>query len=332
MSEYLAPLRVGIVGAGQLASTRVYPSLRYAPVELTAVCDLDTDRAALIGGRFGNPAIYSSYRAMLTDAGLDAVIACVGAEVHHDIALLAMDRGIPVYTEKPPARTAEAANELAEVSRKSGVLCMTGFKKRFAPAYAKVRAAIDSGEFGSPSLVSIHHSAGTTYTPGATDSRASFLLDFGVHAIDLARFLGGEVDEVSAIDCGDIAYAITLRYASGAVGTISISAHQSWEVGAEDVHVHGAPGAYANVRNSVSMRRYQGEEIVDWNEPNFSTAGGDSLMETGFAAELVAFFNAVRTGSSAESTVASAAATMRLYEAIVESARTNSPVPVGVTA
>jgi myo-inositol 2-dehydrogenase/D-chiro-inositol 1-dehydrogenase len=135
----MADLRLGIIGAGRLSSMRIYPCLHYLPVRLAAVCDLNRAAAERNARKFGGEAIYTDYRAMLDGAGLDAVIVCVGPDMHERLAIDVMEAGLPVYTEKPPAITAAGARAMLAVSRRTGQICMTGFKKRFAPAYQKAR-------------------------------------------------------------------------------------------------------------------------------------------------------------------------------------------------
>src|SRR3982750_2734620 len=140
----MADLRLGIIGAGWLSSSRIYPCLHYLPVQLAAVCDLDRTKAERNARKFGGQAVYTDYRQMLAEAGLDAVIVCVGPEEHHRLAVEIMEAGLPVYTETPPAVTAADARLALEASQRLNKICMTGFKKRFAPAHRKAKAAIDN--------------------------------------------------------------------------------------------------------------------------------------------------------------------------------------------
>lgn len=325
-------LRVGIIGAGQLSSRRIYPCLHALPVDLAAVCDLDHTRADRIARAFGGEAVYTDYRAMLAAATLDAVIICVGPDLHHRLAIDALEAGLPVYTEKPPAVRAADAYEVLAASRRAGKICMTGFKKRFAPAYRKAKAAIDDPSFGEPTLLSIDYCCGSTYRNDPADPRSQFLLDFCVHIIDLSRYLFGEVAEVSARKKGDTAYAVTLLFRNDALGTLSMTSHRAWDVSCEKVEATGGPGQFLTCANSVEMVHYArgdrdaGAQIRAWHSPSFSTAGADSLRETGFLGELEEFVSCVRDGREPESSIASSAETMRLYEAIAQAAHDGQPV------
>lgn len=321
-------LRLGTIGAGRLSSSRIYPCLHTLPVELAAVCDLDRSKAEHAAAKFGGQAVYTDPGTMLANADLDAVIICVGPEWHSRLAIQVMEAGLPVYTEKPPAVRAADARDMLHVSRRLDKICMTGFKKRFAPAYRKARAAIMREDFGEPSLLSIDYACGPSYTNDPSDPRSQFLLDFCIHIIDLSRFLCGEVGEVYARTKGDATYTVNLAYRHGALGVLALSANRDWNVSTEKVEVTGAPGQFLSVENSVRLVRYAGDVVVDWHNPTFSTARGDSLVETGFQPELMEFVTCVREGREPESSIASSLRTMRLYEAILCSVREGRPVTV----
>jgi predicted dehydrogenase len=230
-----------------------------------------------------------------------------------------MEAGLPVYTEKPPAVTAAGARRVLETSRRTGRLCVTAFKKRYAPAYTKARAIVRGPDFGPAHLLSIDYASGP-YRNDPANPRSWFLLDFGLHIIDLARFLCGEVAEVFAWERQRTAYAVCLRFASGALGTLALTSHRDYAVSTEKVELTGGQGRMLSVANSVELTYWQDREIRAWHSPSFSTAGGDSLVETGFQGELAAFVAACRGGPEPPSAIASSYRTMLLYEAIAESA------------
>src|SRR4051794_20358230 len=96
------PIRLCIVGAGTLASQRIYPYIATAGAKLEGVCDLDPKKAeknaSLFGGR-----VYDNMELMLDQEKPDGVIICIGPQQHAALAPIVMRKGLPVYTEKPPA-------------------------------------------------------------------------------------------------------------------------------------------------------------------------------------------------------------------------------------
>ena len=111
--------------------------------------------------------------------------------------------------------------------------------RRFDPGYVRAKELIESGELGRVEQFRAY--SRDTYPPPAKfirDSGGSFL-DMSVHDFDLARFLVGEVEEVSAwgsniidkrfADGGDVDTAVTmLRFRNGALGVVEMSRRSAW--------------------------------------------------------------------------------------------------------
>jgi predicted dehydrogenase len=101
------PFRLGMIGAGNLASRRLYPVLHTIEnLTLAAVCDLDEAKAKRNAQRFGGEQVFTDHKRMLAEGNLDAVVVCVDPRAHEALAIEVMEAGLPVYTEKPPAVTA----------------------------------------------------------------------------------------------------------------------------------------------------------------------------------------------------------------------------------
>ena len=315
----MSNLKLAMIGAGRLSTRRIYPCLHLLPVDLVAVCDLDLSRATEIGQRFGAKKIYSDHHEMLEKERPDAVIICTGPAGHEKLSIDVMRAGSHAYTEKPPAVTFAGATAVYNASQETGRICMTGFKKRFAPAYTKSKEAIESSEFGPLNLISIDYACGPLYDNDPNDPTKQFLLDFCVHVLDLSRYLMGEVASVYATTTDHLNYAVNLRFENGSVGTIALSSNRDWGVSTEKVEVTGGPGQFLSVENSITMVRHSGPTIVDWNNPSFSTSAGDSMIETGFAGELQEFCSSVLDERVPRSSIAESMGTLKLYEMIVTS-------------
>ena len=283
-------LRVGIVGAGSLSSRRIYPYVGAAGARLVGVCDIDWARAEKKAALFGGTA-YADMEAMLDAEKPDAAIICIGPGAHAEMAPSVMRRGIPVYTEKPPATSAMAALEVARVSAQTGVLCTTAFKKRYNVAYSRAKELI--AEFPPDDLYSLSIDyASAQYKH--TSARSSFLLDFAIHCIDLSGFLFGDAAEVFAFSKGLDAYAVSVNYACGAVGSLNLNCGRSFAIPTEEVEITIRGGNFMSVHNSSSWKIAREGRCVEWREPPTFTSAGDSGNETGHLAELVDFFAAVQ--------------------------------------
>ena len=316
--------RICIVGAGSLSTKRIYPYIGTAGAELVGVCDLDEEKATCNARRFGG-AVYNDMERMIDEAQPDGVILCIGPEAHAALAPVVMRRGIPVYTEKPPAPTAAAALEVARVSVETGVLCSTGFKKRYATAYDRAKQWLST--FPEEDLSSI----GVDYCSARYSNetpRSEFLLDFAIHIIDLTGFLFGEVAQVCAFTRDHHAYGVSLRFRNGAVGTLNLNDARSFQIPTEEVELSVNGGHFMTIHNSSVWRIAEHQETTEWREPPTFTSAGDSGRDTGHLAEIEDFVKAVVEGRETRSCIRESYKSMVLYEAIKRSAEMGGIVEV----
>ncbi len=315
--------RLAIVGAGGLSTKRIYPYIGAAGARLVAVCDLDEAKARRNAELWGG-AVYTDLETMLAAQTPDGVIICIGPEAHAKLAPLVMRRGIPVYTEKPPAPAAAAALEVARVSQQTGVPCVTAFKKRYSRAYGRAREFIS--RFPPDDLYSL--SIDYASAQYRNDSpRNDFLLDFSVHMIDLSGYLFGEAAEVFAFAKGPDAYAVALKYANGAVGSFNFNDGRSFQIPTEQVEISIRGGNFMSIHNSSSWKIAEGGRCTEWREPPTFTSSGDDGRDTGHLAELEDFVGALREGrATSRSSIYESYKTMVLYESIVASAQTGRPI------
>ncbi|MCW8129054.1 MAG: Gfo/Idh/MocA family oxidoreductase [Planctomycetota bacterium] len=321
-------VRLAVIGCGSLSTKRIFPCFPRLPVRLVGVCDLDEAKARQNARRHGGEAVYSDALKMLDETKPDGLVVCIGPEMHAKLAKEALARGIPVYTEKPPAPTATEAWAVAQAARKAGKLCMTAFKYRYAPAQAKARAIIQSPEFGGLSNLSIVRASGP-YKNLPGNARTEFLLDFCIHPIDQTLFLAGDLDEVFAVAPTMDNYAISVRFASGAVGSLAFSCRGSWSQPLDRAEIFGAAGQQIQLVDQIFLRYHADGVNKQTNEPRFCTAGGDSLVETGFFPEVEAFvahLQGKRPVEQIPSRIEESVKSLAFYEAIKASAASGKPV------
>ena len=288
-----------IVGAGNLSTRRIYPNIGAAGGVLVGVCDLDVSKAER-NARLWGGAVYSDLERMLDAERPDGVIICIGPEAHAELAPRVLRRGVPVYTEKPPAPSAAGALAVARVARETGVLCTTAFKKRYCQAYSRAREWLD--KYPPEDLYSLSLDYASRQYANDTPRR-SFLLDFAIHGIDLVGYLFGDAESVFAFSRGGDAYAVSVRFANGAVGSLNLNCGRSFVVPTEEVEITVRGGNFMTIHNSSCWRITEKERPVEWREPPTFTSAGDSGNDTGHLAELVDFFAAIREGRTTRSNI-----------------------------
>lgn len=320
--------RICIVGAGRLSSKRIYPHLAQAGGKLVGVCDLDEAKAQRNAHLYGGQA-YNDLDAMLAEQKPDAVIICIGPKPHAELAPKVLRAGYPVYTEKPPAPNATEALAVARAARETGLLCVTAFKKRYTQAANRAKDWL--ANFAADDLLSL--SIDYCSAPYKPNHPSGFLMDFTVHILDLTHYLFGDVAEVFAFAKGANAYAVSLRFANGAVGSLNLNDGRSFQTPTEETEITVKGGNFMRIHNSSIWHIYEDGKATEWREPPTFTSSGDSGHDTGHLAELEDFIAAVREGrKTSRSQIYEGYKTMALYDAIVESCETGKVVTPKVEA
>jgi predicted dehydrogenase len=212
------PLRVGVVGVGVMGSNHARVLAGLSGVSLAGVADPDRNQAELVGRALGCPAV-ASVDALL-DLKPDAVTIAAPTDLHHQVALQCMARGVHVLVEKPIASTVEEGREIVAAARRAGVTLMVGHVERFNPAVEAVKAAVQ-GE----NILSIAITRVGPFPPRM--SKVGVVIDLAVHDIDLIRwFTDSEIVEVqpqlsSAVAEREDIALLQFRTASGVLAHIN---------------------------------------------------------------------------------------------------------------
>ena len=338
-------VRIGFIGCGAHATRSIYPSLHYAPVDLVAVCDLVEERARATARAFGGRQVYTDYQHMLEKEDLDALFVVVGPDAHPPIVMDALAHGVHVFVEKPPCRTMDQAEELVEASRSAGKSLMVAFKKRFCPAYERAYEIVNSTGFGRPTSISARlglwidrerlaeSSSGGAGVP--EDRFFMLLLDYFIHHLDLLRYFMGDVEQLyyeRVVSSQRPTYAVSLQFASGAVGSLYMTALQSPNSFQERVEIvgEGANVVIDNASRLVYYRRaatppedsFVGEDEeapLIW-EPAFSLSQvrNKVLFIGGFAGEVKHFAEAVLNDAPPTSDIRDGLEAVRLVHALCQ--------------
>jgi predicted dehydrogenase len=201
-------IRWGILGTGTIAH-EFCDDLRHAPgSELVAVGSRTPARAEELARRHG--VRHFSVEALLADQ-LDVVYVATAPECHREHALAALQAGKSVLVEKPFARTADEAREIAAEARRTGLFCMEAMWMRFVPAVRELVTALGEGRYGA-----VQSLEATLGFPAADPAaRGSALLDLGVYPLSLIQQLLGAPRAVHAVG-DDVETSILLDYGEAA--------------------------------------------------------------------------------------------------------------------
>ena len=229
-------LRFGVIGAGRIGKIHAENlATRIPGVEVAAIADVDLKAAQDLAVRLHVPAAVDDYHVLLSDPTIDAVAICSSTDTHARLVVEAAQAGKHIFCEKPIDHDLSKIDTALEAVEKAGVKLQIGFNRRFDPNFRKVRAMVAEGKIGEPHIIRITSRDPAPPPVSYVKVSGGLFLDMTIHDFDMARYLSGsEVEEVYVAagvmvdpeigEAGDVDTAvITLRFASGAIGTIDNS-------------------------------------------------------------------------------------------------------------
>ncbi|MCL4544922.1 MAG: Gfo/Idh/MocA family oxidoreductase [Chloroflexi bacterium] len=236
-------VRIGFVGAGSRSVYEMTQLLQLPDVAITGICDIAPEAVELARirvkehGPAGLPPLdargFTDVKAMLEQVPLDAVYVSLPPFAHGQAEHAVIEAGKALMVEKPVALTMAVAREIAAHVREKDVLTAVAYQWRYSTAVQKIRQLLDGVSIGMVTAVRWSYLPESPWWRVQSKS-GGMLIEQHTHCSDLLRYLCGEVTEVYAmaatallqdvpdLDIADV-NAVTLRLASGAVGTISNS-------------------------------------------------------------------------------------------------------------
>ncbi|MBZ9918869.1 MULTISPECIES: Gfo/Idh/MocA family oxidoreductase [unclassified Mesorhizobium] len=170
---------------------------------------VDITEALADGGRrrYGFEESSADWRSVVTRSDIDVIDIVTPNDSHAAIAIAAAEAGKHIICEKPLARGGDEAKTMLDAVNKAGVIHMVAFNYRRTPAVALARQYIEEGRIGK-----ILNFRGTYLQDWSADpdsplswrfqrkiAGSGSIGDIGTHVVDLARYLVGEIAEVSAL-------------------------------------------------------------------------------------------------------------------------------------
>jgi len=324
------PLRLAMIGAGGVAQAKWLPAIRRLqvtgePLALVAFADPDPATRDKVAAHTGATA-HAGFEDLIGTVRPDLLLVLAADAVHGPATRAAIERGIPVLVEKPLSRDAAEARAIAAFGRERGVLVGAVANKRFSPPYALAKRLVDGGHLkGAPSLFTGRFTLGYPYVD---------LLEGGtVHLIDLMHWFMGPVADLHARATGNAArpenVVVTMRFASGAIGTLTTSAKALSFKPWERVEIVGAH-AYLVVDDQYDLTLYDDEcgPAKSWRPSIPNTLMFDEEFG-GYAGLLEHMADAVRGLTPLAATADDGAAAVTLIEAIRRSIATGNSIDPG---
>jgi predicted dehydrogenase len=262
---------VGVIGYAFMgkAHTNALKTLSYmvypppARPRLAAIAGRNETAVQEAAARYGYARAYTDWRDLINDPAVDLVDNGGPNDLHAEASIAAAELGKPILCEKPLARSAAEARAMLDAVARAGVIHMVAFNYRFVPALRYARDLLAQGALGTIYHFRARYLQDWLSNPAAPHSwrmtkataGSGALGDLGSHVVDLARFLIGEPTAVSAtmktfvterpggtVDVDD-AFAATVEFASGAIGTLEASRLATGHKNGLVIEINGSNGS-----------------------------------------------------------------------------------------
>lgn len=325
--QRFALIGAGFIGAVHAASLAAHPGVRF---EL--VYDVATDRAEALATTHGARAAADIAEVFDPDR-IDAVVIGSSTDTHAEHLRRAADAGIAAFVEKPIDLDLAAARETVAYVRRSGIVAMVDFNRRFDRDHAELRRVVQAGEVGAVELVQL--SSRGPASPPLEYVRVSGgqMRDQTVHFFDLARWIcaadpvevyvtGSALADARITEYGDVDTSVaTLRLPDG--GLIQIDSIRRTGYGYDErIEVMGASGLVESRRQACgNVVRYGGvSAVADGLHP-----GWFERVQPTYAAAMGAFVQALEDGTPPPVSLEDGLKAQAIAEAATASLRSGRP-------
>jgi myo-inositol 2-dehydrogenase/D-chiro-inositol 1-dehydrogenase len=320
--------RIGLLGLGRIGAFHAETLAGMDGVDLV-VTDARPELTESVAAKLG-VATAASPEALL-GSDLDGVVIAAATDAHPQLILAAVEAGLPVFCEKPVARSAE---EAAEVLRRcAGARVQIGYNRRFDPGFVAAREAVRRGELGR-----VHTVRSTTLDPAPPPAdylaaSGGIFRDCSVHDFDIIRFVTGrEVVEVYATGSSyGVAAGIDDVSSSAAVLTLDddalvVVSNSRYNARGYDVRLelHGTADSIAvGLEDKLPLRSVEPEVDFPGGPPHQFFM---DRFATAYRRELAAFLELVAGERESPCTVADAVEAGWVAEAATRSRHEHRPV------
>jgi predicted dehydrogenase len=338
-------MRIGVIGAGLIGRRHIELIEASADCVVAGIADPSADARAFAEAR--NIPWYAGHRALLKREAPDGMIVASPNALHLGNAVDCLEHGTPALVEKPVTDTVASAKILLRAARQTDVPVLVGHHRRHNPRIKAVRDSIAQGQLGQLTAVvglwllrkpDSYFDVAWRREPGG----GPVLINL-IHDIDDLRFICGEIVEVQALTSNkargfavEDTAALLLRFANGALGTVTVSdatpAPWSWELTSGENAAYPKQDQpcylFAGTKGSLSVPNmelwsYPGES--GWYAPLQRTelaAGAlDPLME-----QLRHFLAVIARREAPLISIEDAMGTLAVVEAVKEAARTGGRI------
>lgn len=331
----MSPITFGMIGCGDIGSTRHAPTVDAHPeARLLALCDIDIARAEQLALSYPVAQVTGDYRQLLANPSIDAVILAVSPWVTPRIAIEALRAGKQVLCEKPMALDIKTAKQVRQAESETGRGVQIGFTYRHGSLIDTLKNWIDTDQLGRP----LYYRLGVfdeIWDPQDNPVHYERIMEAlrhgspsihdGAHVADWLHYLTGSTvvglqaaglrsrDEFAATNC-DVAF---LRFKNGDVARIEIGwFYPVFPRGEFEILGPKGVAVFDRINRNVRLHTKDNTEVAD--------ASGDYVASC-FRIQLDKFIRSIQSGKpfvpGTKEGLASLQLTLRMARAVKTSGK-----------
>ncbi len=267
----LRRLRWGVAGCGHFLENTFLPTLQQAKrSQLVSVYSSDLERANFIASKFIAGSAFNNYDEFLK-SDFDILYISSANAHHYEQVIKAAKAGKNILCEKPLALTSQQAEEMVRVCEENNVFLTVNYVYRFHPLINKAKDLIDNQFLGK--ILSISTQFNIDFPPNDNFrfnkalSGGGALRDLGTHMIDLLRYFGGEIKDITGYldnsiytsEVEDFATGL-VKFEKGGYGGFQVS--YSSKKSFNRIEITGYKGSIS-IENLVGKKNVPAKLIID---------------------------------------------------------------------
>lgn len=192
----MTSVKVGMVGCGWFANVHLENLKKIEGVEVVAFASPNKEKLKQIGEKVPGSRLYDNHKDMYEkEEHLDAVFICIPPDCHEDAEILAAQKGIHLYVEKPIEVSMEKALQIEAEISKAGIISSVGYQERYNSEVEKIKKYITGRKIGLASGRWIGGMPGVHWWRRKEKSGGQ-IVEQSTHIFDMLRYFFGEVNSV----------------------------------------------------------------------------------------------------------------------------------------
>lgn len=334
-------LQGAVIGCGFFAENHLHAWRDIDNAQIVAICDTDPVRLAVVGEQFNIERRYHTAEELFSDDGFDFVDIATTVPSHQQLVQLAASNRTPMICQKPFAADLATAQSMVAAAAAAAVPLMVHENFRWQSAIRAVRSMIDNQRIGEPFWGRFSfRSAYDVFSgqPYLAEGKRFIIEDLGIHILDIARYMMGEVtqltartDRVNPNIVGEDVATILMDHVSGRTSVVdcSYATHLSKEPFPETlIEIDGSKGSL-RLRQGYQLDIVSADQkqTIDVSPPLLPWASKPwhNIQESVLAIQqhwIESLVNRTQPDTSGEDNLQ----TLALVEAAYRSAETRQPV------